>query len=64
MDCNCCDKHISPIHRIGNEYFYRVCDTCLENVGECCSDVDDNGICECINCMQAEIARAGIYRAL
>lgn len=52
MKCSVCDKTIRPIWSVGRDIFYRQCDTCLENVCENCSDEDDDGIVECLSCIQ------------
>lgn len=55
QNCSVCGAKLKPIFKCTpdpNDWFWRECDTCMEPCCDKCSDVDDNGVCECTDCYQ------------
>jgi len=57
MKCSICNKRMKSIFFDGKDYSYLQCDTCLEEICQDCCDVDDDGNCECIDCIQTRVIR-------
>jgi hypothetical protein len=60
MECSNCNKRIKPIWRDGGDLFYLQCDTCLTYVCRGCADETDDGIVECLSCIQQRALNKGL----